>query len=91
MKNGGTLFVEATIHFEESDEFDSTYYGYYDMQWSPLFSKEKPYTITTILRSKILAILSGSCYNESQAFMLNEGIVYDLSEIEIRTIRSIIG
>lgn len=86
----GTLFVKATISFEESDAYDSSCYGYYDMQWLPLFSKAEPYTIPDAVRSKILAVLSCSYYNESEAFILNEGFVYDLSEIETRTISSII-
>jgi len=87
----GTLFVKATISSEESDVYDFSCYGYYDMQWLPLYAEAKPYTISDTARSKILAVLSDSCYNESDAFMLNEGFVYDLSEIETRTIRSIIG
>jgi len=41
MKKGGTLFVEATIQFEESDEFDSRYHDYYDMQWSSSFRESE--------------------------------------------------
>ena len=83
--------MEATIYFEKSDEFDSSYYGCYDIQWLSLFSEGEPYTISDVVLSKILAALSVSCYNESEAFMLNEGSVYNLSEIETPTIRSIIG
>ena len=28
----GTLYIKVTISFEKSDTYDSSYYGYYDMQ-----------------------------------------------------------
>jgi len=77
----GTLFVKATISFEKSDTYDSSYYGYYDMQWLPLSSEDKPYTISDAVRSKILAVLADSCYVESEAFLLCENIVYDFTEM----------
>ena len=76
----GTLFVKVTISFEKSDDYDSSYYGYYDMQWLlPLSSEDKPYTISDAIRSKMLAVLSDSLYSESDAFLLREDIVYDFS------------
>ncbi len=90
MGQRGTIFVKATISFEESDVYASSYYGYYAMQWLPLYSKAEPYTVSTTVRSKMLAVLSESYYNESEAFMLKERFVYDLSEMDTRTISSII-
>ncbi len=87
----GTLFINSTISFEESDAYDSIYYGYYDMQWLPLTSKAEPYTISDAVRSKMLALLSDSCYSESEAFMLRENHIYDFSEIETRTIGDMVG
>lgn len=87
----GTLFVKATINFDESDAYDSIYYGYYDMQWRPLSSEDKPYTISDAVRSKMLAVLADSRYSESEAFALLEDYVYDFSEIETRTIGDMAG
>lgn len=86
----GTLFVKATISFEESDTYDSSYYGYYDMQWLPLSSEAKPYTISDAVRSKMLAVLSDSCYSESEAFTLCENYTYNFSDVGIYTIEEII-
>ena len=86
----GTLFVKATISFEESDAYDSSYYGYYDMQWLPLSSKAEPYTISDVARSKMLAVLADSRYRESEAFALSENHTYDFSDIGIYTIGEII-
>ena len=86
----GTLYVKATISFEKNDADDSSYYGYYDMQWLPLFSETKPYTITDAVRSKMLAVLANSCYVESEAFALCENYTYDFSDIGIYTIGEII-
>ena len=77
----GTLFVKATISFEKSDAYASSYYGYYDMQWLLLFSEDKPYTISDAVRSKMLVVLSDSRYVESEAFALCEDTVYDFSKI----------
>ena len=77
----GTLYIKVTINFEKSDTYDSSYYGYYDMQWLPLSSEDKLYTISDAIRSKMLAVLSDSLYSESDAFLLRENIVYDFSEI----------
>ena len=92
MGQRGTLFVKASISFEESDKFDSLYFGYYDMSWSS-FYEDKPYVISDALRSKILAVLSDSRYAEGEAFALreDEDIVYDFSEIETRTIGDMVG
>ena len=89
MGQRGTLFVKATISFEESDAFDSLYYGYYDMTWSS-FCEDKPYTISDAVRSKMLAVLSDSRYAESEAFALCENQTYDFSDIGICTIGEII-
>ena len=85
-----TLFVKATISFEKSDAYDSSYYGYYDMQWLPLYSDNKPYTISDTVRSKMLAVLADSYYIESEAFALSENHTYDFSDIGIYTIGEII-
>jgi len=81
MGQRGTLFVKATISFEESDTFDSLYYGYYDMTWSSSFSEDSAYVISDALRSKILAVLSDSLYRESEAFTLNEDVIYDFNKM----------
>ena len=86
----GTLFVKATISFEKSDAHDSSYYGYYDMQWLPLSSEDKTYSISDAVRSKMLALLSDSCYVESEAFALCENHTYDFSYMWIYTIGEMI-
>ena len=90
MKKGGTLFVEATIQFEESDEFDSRYHDYYDMQWSSSFRESEAYFISNTLRSKVLEFLSHSCYREEDAFTLKEAYTYDFSDIESLSISDIV-
>ena len=81
MNQRGTLFVKATISFEESDEFDSLYYGYYDMSWSSSLLEDTAYVISDALRSKILAVLADSLYRESEAFTLNEDVIYDFGKM----------
>ncbi|MEA1910094.1 MAG: hypothetical protein U9N32_00245 [Spirochaetota bacterium] len=61
------------------------------MQWLALSSKEKPYTISDKHRSKILAILAESYYKEDEAFHLHENYLYNLSEIEVRSIVDIVN
>ena len=81
MDQRGTLFVKAIISFEQSDVFDSLYYGYYDMSWSSSFFEDAVYIISDALRSKILAILADSLYRESEAFTLSEDVIYDFSRM----------
>ena len=81
MDQRGTLFVTATISFEESDTFDSLYYGYYDMSWSSSFSENTANIISDALRSKILAVLANSWYRENEAFTLSEDVIYDFSRM----------
>ena len=86
MKKEGTLFVKATIHYEKSDEYGFTYFGYYDMKWSSSFNESEAYFISDKVRSKILAILSSSHYCEREAFSLSEDYIYDFSDMETCTI-----
>ncbi len=81
MNQRGTLFIKATISFEESDKFDSFYFGYYDMSWSSSFSEDAANVISDALRSKILAVLADSLYRESEAFTLSEDVIYDFSKM----------
>jgi len=81
MDQRGTLFVKATISFEESDVFDSLYYGYYDMSWSSSLSEDTANIISDALRSKILAVLANSLYRESEAFTLREDVICDFSKM----------
>ena len=81
MEQRGTLFVKATISFEESDAFDSLYFGYYDMSWSSSLSEDTAYVLSDALRSKILAVLADSLYRESEAFTLSEDVIYDFSKV----------
>ena len=90
MGQRGTLYVTATISFEENDAFESLYFGYYDMSWSSVHLENKSYVIADVLRSKILAILSKSHYVESEAFNLCEKKTYDFSNIWTYTIKDII-
>ncbi len=90
MKKEGTLFVKATIHYETGGEYDSTYFGYYDMLWSSSFNESEAYFISDKIRSKILAILSSSHFCEREAFNLSEDYIYDFSGIETFTISDMI-
>jgi len=80
MGQRGTLYVEATINSVDNDEdYGTDYEGIYTMKWSSSFSENKPYSISTALRSEMLELFLNSEFDEGEAFALSEHTLHDLS------------
>ncbi len=80
MGQNGTLYVEAIINAVDINEkYGVEYDGIYTLKWSSLFSKNKPHSIPTDSKNKILELFYNSKFNESEAFALAEHTVHNLS------------
>jgi len=87
MGQRGTMYIEVTLSFIDSDMLDSPEYdGEYIVKWSSSFDECEPHSIADGLKNEVIELLLNSCYDEEDAFFLDENRGYDLSHFEKYTI-----
>ena len=83
MGQRGTMYIEVTLSFIDSDMLDSPEYnGDYIVKWSSSFSEESPHSISDGLKNEVIELLLNSYYDEEDAFSLDENRGYNLSHFE---------